>query len=55
MKKSDYFFLTAALLSLLLSVYLWFSGDKDGGLFTAIWVPSLMAFGIYLKFIYREV
>ena len=35
----------AAFLSFLLSVYLWFSGQKDEGLFVAIWVPSILSFG----------
>lgn len=37
--------LIAAGLSFLLSVYLWFSGDKDTGLFVGIWVPSILSFG----------
>lgn len=55
MKKSDFFFLAAALVTLILSMYLWFSGDKEGGLFIALWVPSLIGFGIYLKLVYKEV
>ncbi len=55
MKKSDFFFLIAAIVSMILSVYLWFNGSKEGGLFTAMWVPTLIGFGIYLKLIYREV
>jgi len=37
--------LVAAGLSFLLSVYLWFSGAKDQGLFVGIWVPSILSFG----------
>jgi len=37
--------LIAAGLSFLLSVYLWFSGDKESGLFVGIWVPSILSFG----------
>ena len=37
--------LIAATLSLVLSVYLWFGGSKDQGLFVAIWVPSILSFG----------
>ena len=29
MKRSDYFILTSAFLSFLLSIYLWFSGQQD--------------------------
>ena len=37
--------LVAAGLSFLLSVYLWFSGAKDQGIFVGIWVPSILSFG----------
>lgn len=37
--------LIAAGLSFLLSVYLWFTGSKDQGLFVATWVPSILSFG----------
>jgi len=28
---------------------LWFSGNKEEGLFTATWVPSILCFGIYFN------
>lgn len=37
--------LIAAGLSFLLSVYLWFSGERETGLFVGIWVPSILSFG----------
>ena len=37
--------LAAATLSIVLSVWLWFGGSKDQGLFVAIWVPSILSFG----------
>ena len=46
---SDYLFGTAAFISFLLSVYIWFTGHKDAGLFVGIWVPSILSFGTYLK------
>jgi hypothetical protein len=49
LKKSDYLILTSAVLSLLLSVYLWFTGNKEAGLFVGLWVPSLLSFGVYFK------
>lgn len=49
LKTSDYFILTAAFLSFLLSVYLWFAGQKDAGVFVGIWVPSILAFGGYMR------
>ena len=36
---------TAAVLSFLLSVWLWFSGDRERGLFVGIWVPSICSAG----------
>lgn len=52
MKKSDYFILGSALFSMLLSIYLWFTVDKETGLFVGLWVPSLLGFGVYIKSVY---
>jgi hypothetical protein len=52
-KTSDYLIGTAAFVSFLLSVYLWFNGQKDAGLYVGIWVPSIISFGAYLKIIGR--
>lgn len=38
-------FLVAAAISFLFSVYLWFSGNKDQGVFVGIWVPSILSLG----------
>jgi len=38
--------LLAAFISFLLSIYLWFTGQKDEGVFVGLWVPSILAFGI---------
>ena len=38
-----------AFLSFLFSVSLWFSGMKEEGQFVGIWVPSILAAGIYFK------
>jgi hypothetical protein len=54
MKRSDYFVLAAVLISFLLSVYLWFSGQKTEGLFTGLWVPSILGIAIYFKTIHRR-
>ena len=48
-KKSDFFFLLAVMISFLVSGYLWLSGQRMEGIFTAIWVPSILGFGIYFK------
>ena len=47
--RSDIFILVAVMISFLLSAYLWFTGQREEGLFTAIWVPSILCFGIYFK------
>ena len=43
--KAKAFFLTAAFLSFLLSVGLWFTGNREEGLFVGIWVPSICSAG----------
>ena len=40
--------LIAAVLSFVLSIYLWFGVSKDQGLFVAIWVPSILSFGAFV-------
>jgi hypothetical protein len=45
MKISKMSILTAAGLSFLLSVFLWFAGDRETGLFVGIWVPTILSFG----------
>lgn len=37
--------LAAAFLSFVLSVYLWFSGSSEQGIFVGLWVPSILSFG----------
>ena len=48
-KMSDVCILLAVMVSFAISAYLWFNGQKDEGLFTATWVPSILCFGIYFK------
>ena len=48
-KRSDQFILLAVAISFVLSAYLWFSGQREEGVFTALWVPSILCFGIYFK------
>jgi hypothetical protein len=38
-------FILAAGASFLFSVYLWFAGSKEEGMFVGLWVPSILAFG----------
>ncbi len=48
-KMSDACILLAVMVAFAVSGYLWFNGQKDEGLFTAIWVPSILGFGVYFK------
>jgi hypothetical protein len=46
---SELAFLLAAFLSFVFSVSLWFLGSKDEGLFVGIWVPSIIALGVFFQ------
>jgi hypothetical protein len=41
-------FMLAAGLSFLMSVYLFFAGDREQGIFVGIWVPSILSAGALL-------
>jgi hypothetical protein len=47
-EKSKLLFVAAAGISFLLSVGLWFNGQKEEGLFVGLWVPSILALGALL-------
>lgn len=49
MNKGTNWIIIAAGISLGLAIYVWFSGNKDAGLFIGLWVPSLIALATYLK------
>jgi hypothetical protein len=53
LKKSDLLILGSAFISFLFSISLWFgflgTPDKQAGIFVGIWVPSILAVGIYFK------
>ncbi len=46
---ADYLVLTAAGISLLFSIYLWFFSNKEQGLFVGLWVPSIISLGVYFR------
>lgn len=48
---ADKLLFIAALLSLIYSEVLFFKGAKEDATFIGLWVPSILAFGIYLKLI----
>lgn len=44
-RLAKWLFILAAGGSFLFSVYLWFSGQREEGLFVGIWVPSILSLG----------
>jgi hypothetical protein len=48
---TDILLFISATLSLIFSEILYFQGNKVDGTFIGLWVPSILAFGIYLKLI----
>jgi hypothetical protein len=40
-------FLVAAAVSFLLSIALWFAGNREEGVFVGLWVPSILAAGAF--------
>jgi hypothetical protein len=48
---TDKLLFVSALASLVFSEVLFFQGEKQEAIFLGLWVPSILAFGIYLKLI----
>ncbi|MFT6480571.1 MAG: hypothetical protein ACI9V1_002257 [Spirosomataceae bacterium] len=48
---TDKLLFISAILSLVYSEILFFNGNTNEAIFIGIWVPSILAFGIYLKLI----
>lgn len=48
---SDKLILASALLSLIYSETLFFTGNTQEAIFVGLWVPSIVSFGIFLKLI----
>ncbi len=46
---TDKLLFIAAFLSLIFSEILFFKGEANSAIFIGIWVPTILAFGIYLK------
>ena len=49
LKLHDYLLLGSAFIAFVVSVYLWFTGQREAGLFVGLWVPSILGLGIYLQ------
>jgi len=48
---TDKLLFVSAFLSLIFSEILYFNGEAIAAIFIGLWVPSILAFGIYLKLI----
>ena len=51
---TDKLLFISAFLSLIFSEILYFQGEDHAAIFIGIWVPSILAFGIYLKLINNQ-
>ena len=49
-----YYPVILAFISFLLSVSLWFSGQKEEGMFVGIWVPSILCFAIFFRLVKND-
>lgn len=49
--KPETVMLTLAFVSLIISQVLWFEGEIQSAIYTGLWVPSILAFAIYIKLI----
>ncbi len=46
--RAKMLFGAAAFISFMLSVYLWFVGQRETALFVGLWVPSILSLGALL-------
>jgi len=51
---TDKLLFVAAMLSLIYSEVLFFNGHTDQAIFIGLWVPSILAFGIYLNLVNKK-
>ena len=51
---TDILLFIAAFSSLIFSEILYFNGEENAAIFIGLWVPSILAFGIYLKLITNQ-
>jgi hypothetical protein len=49
MRTSDYLVFSAVVVAFVTSIYLWFGGQREEGLFVGLWVPSILAFATYVR------
>jgi hypothetical protein len=46
--RTKAYFFSAAVISFVLSIYFYFTGDHERGIFVGIWVPSILSAGSLL-------
>jgi len=51
---ADKLLFVSAFLSLIYSEILFFGGNTNQAIFIGLWVPSILAFGIYLKLLNKN-
>lgn len=51
---ADKLLFIAAFLSLIFSEILYFNGEAIAAIFIGIWVPTILAFGIYLRILNNQ-
>lgn len=51
---TDKLLIFAALITIVYSEVLFFNGHENQAIFVGLWVPSLLAFGIYLNLINKN-
>jgi hypothetical protein len=51
---TDKLLFVSAFLSLIFSEILFFEGNENQAIFIGLWVPSILAFGIYLKLVQKQ-
>ncbi len=49
-----YYPVLLAFISFVLSVSLWFSGQKEEGMFVGIWVPSILSLAIFIGLVKND-
>ena len=49
-----YYPVLLAFISFVLSVSLWFSGQKEEGMFVGIWVPSILSLAIFIRLVKND-
>lgn len=49
--SADFILMGTAFITLVFSEVLYFQGEREDAIFIGLWVPSILAFGIYLKII----